>query len=80
MRMQFTMVINGQENLEKKFQEALDHNPGLHMHMIRSFGSTVMMALGLKESDNVIIESFRAGKIPDAPPPVEQVKEKEVVN
>lgn len=80
MRMQFTMVIKGQETLEKKFEEALASNPGLHMDMIRSFGQTIMLALRLQQADGITIESFRAGKIPDEPvaPLVEE--EKKVVN
>ena len=78
MRMHFTLVIRGKENLEKKFEEAISQHPNLHMDLIRSFGQTIMTALRLNDSDEITIESFRAGKIADEPST--EPKEEKVVN
>lgn len=65
MKMHFTMIINGEDSVEKKFQDAIEKNPQLHMHLIQSFAHAVMMGLGLREEDNVNVCSFKVGKIPE---------------
>ena len=65
MRMHFTMVINGKETIETKFEEKVKSNPNLHMDLIRCMAHTIMLAFGLDEKDELSVESFRAGKIPD---------------
>lgn len=67
MKMHFSIVMAGENTLEEKFQESLKDNPNLHLELIRSFAQTIMLALRLKESDKISVESFRAGKIPEIP-------------
>lgn len=69
MKMHFTLVLKGEDTLQKKFEESLQANPSLHMDLIRSFGQVVMLAFRLNEADGISVESFRAGKMPDEPIP-----------
>lgn len=66
--MEFSILINGGESLEKKFKKAVQENQNLHMDLIRSFGHTIMMALRLSEEDKISIDGFRAGEVSEAPP------------
>jgi hypothetical protein len=65
MKMHFTIVINGKDSLEKKFEEQVNSNKDLHMGMIRCFAQTIMLALHLDQSDDISVESFIAAKIPE---------------
>lgn len=78
MKMQFTLVIQGEDSLEKKFEKSIIENPTLHMDLIRSFGQTIMLALRLNEDDKISVESFRAGKAPDAPSQETQKPENQI--
>lgn len=66
MKMHFTIVINGNDTLEKKFHEQVESNKNLHLGLIRCFSQSIMLALHLDESDNISIESFVAAKIPES--------------
>lgn len=79
MKMHFQIVIKGQDTLEQKFKKAVDENPTLHMDVIRSFAQTIMLALRLKEEDNISVESFRAGKVDEVPTENTQNEESAVV-
>ncbi len=74
MRMEFKLLISGGDSLKKKFSDALQANPTLHMDLIKWFGHSVMMTLRLGEEDKICIEGFRAGEIPDLPPITDQEK------
>lgn len=65
MKLKFTLVMAGKDTLEKKFEDAIEKNPALHMDIIRSFGQAIMLALRLNEADEITIESFRAAKLCD---------------
>ena len=65
--MHFSLVMEGQESFEKKFEQSLKDNPTLHMDLIKAFGHAVMMALRLNEEDKISIASFRAGKVNEQP-------------
>jgi hypothetical protein len=69
MKIQFNMVINGIDGIEKKFEDTIKENPDLHLDLIRSFAHTIMMAFRYGKEDNISIESFKAGRIVE--PPIE---------
>ena len=69
MKIQFNMIINGNEGIDKKFEDTIQQNPDLHLDLIRSFAHTIMMAFRFNKDDNISIESFKAGKLIE--PPVE---------
>lgn len=74
MKMQFNLVIKGNDSLEQKFKEALEQNPTLHLDLIRSFGQAIILGLRLKDDDGILIESFRASKIEEPQEPVVNVE------
>ncbi len=78
--MQFSMVIKGNETIEAKFQEALKRNPQVHMELVRVFGQAIMWAFQLNQADDVCIESFRGGRIPEEPVAIDPNVEKKVDN
>ncbi len=63
MRMEFKILIRGEESLRSKFKETLTNNPNLHLDLMRAFGNSIMMALRLNEGDNITIDGFRAGEV-----------------
>lgn len=63
MKMQFNMVIQGNETLEKKFYDSIQKNPKIQTGLIQGFGQTIILGLGLDETDNISIVSFRVGRI-----------------
>ena len=67
MKLQFSMIVAGEDSLEKKFHDRLNENPHLHMELIKGFAQILMLGLGLNQNDNIVIESFRAGKITENP-------------
>ncbi len=69
MRLQFTLVVKGNDNLKKKFEETIQTHATFHMDLIQSFGQSIMLGLRLNTDDEISIESFRAGQIPDDPIP-----------
>lgn len=78
MKMQFTMVLQGKETLEDKFKEAIQHNPQIHMDLIRGMAQIIMLGLRLNEEDGISVESFRASKIEEPisepiPGPVKEI-------
>ena len=77
MRMEFKILMKGEESFKKKFEDALKVNPNLHMDFIRAFAHTVMMALRLSEEDKISVDAFRAGEVPDSGPVTEEEKEAE---
>lgn len=78
MKMQFTIVLKGEEVLEKKFQKAIEEKPELNVHLVSAFGQILALAFGFAHSDNVCIESFRAAKVDESalpPTPQPEIKE-----
>jgi hypothetical protein len=69
MRLQFNLVVKGNDNLTKKFEETIQNHPTFHIDLIQAFGQSIMLALRLTKEDEISIESFRAGQIPDDPIP-----------
>jgi hypothetical protein len=63
MKIQFQMIIKGEEGIEKKFEDTLKEHPTIHLDLIRSFAHAVMMAFRYGEKDNITIETFKAGKL-----------------
>jgi len=63
MKMHFTMVLNGEYSMDHKFKEALAKNPELHMELIQGMFHVLMMCFGWRQTDNITVESFRAGKM-----------------
>lgn len=77
MKIEFKLLMSGEDSLKKKFHETLEKNPNLHMDLIRSFGQAVMLALRLDESDKIVIDGFRAGEVRNETIPLEN-SQKEV--
>lgn len=75
MKMQFNLIINGNESLGKKFEKEITTNANLNMDLVRSFGQTIMLAFRLSEEDQISIESFRAGRINEEIPEIIEKKE-----
>ena len=65
MKIHFSLVVKGEESFGQKFEKTLQENPHVHMDLIRAIGQTVMLAFRLNDDDKIIIDSFRAGKIPE---------------
>ena len=63
MRYHFTMVINGEDSLKDKIEEAIKTHPKIHVDLIKSFAQAVMLAFHLSDEDNIRIESFTAGRL-----------------
>lgn len=71
MKMFFNIFVGGENSLEEKFQKALNENPNLSLSLVQGFGQVLMLALRLGKEDNLTIEGFKAGKVP------EQIEENE---
>lgn len=65
MKYHFTMVVNGEDTLKTKIEEAIKNHPKIHVDLIKSFAQAIMLAFHLSEDDNIRIESFTAGRIPE---------------
>ena len=63
MKMHFTMVLQGEDIIEQKFKAAIENNPELHMDLIRGIAQLLMMGFNWKHADNIMVESFRCGKV-----------------
>lgn len=63
MKFQFTLGIEGNESIEKKFKDAMEDNPQIHVELIKAFANAIMLGLRIKPEDNLVVTSFRAGKI-----------------
>ncbi len=63
MKVRFQLVIEGGESLDEKLKKALQEDPTLHLELIRSFGCAVMMALRLKEHDNISVTHFNISRM-----------------
>ena len=70
MKFQFSLGIEAEESIEKKFKDAMEDNPHIHVELIKAFANAIMLALRIKPEDNLVVTSFRAGKI-------EETKEEE---
>lgn len=68
MRMQFTITLKGEDTIDQKFRKSLTEHPTIQMDLIRAFSQALMMAFRLDDSDKVIIDSFKGGRIPDEQP------------
>lgn len=64
MRLQFNLIVSGNQNLKNKFEQTISENPRLYMDLIQSFGQSVMLCFRLNSEDEISIESFKAGEIP----------------
>lgn len=75
MRLYFDLKIQGNETLEKKFFAMANNNPNLNMDLVRAFANIIVLAFGVQPSDEMVIESFKAGKLAeiDAKPPQNKV-------
>lgn len=74
MKMFFNLLVGGENSLEEKFQKAMNENPNLSLSIVQGFGQVLMLALRTDKEDNLTIEGFKAGKIP------EEEKEKKIDN
>jgi hypothetical protein len=63
MKIQFNMVINGKDQIEKKFEDTIKENPDIHMDLIKSFAHAVMMAFRFNKDDEISVNSFRGSKV-----------------
>ncbi len=66
-RMTFIITIKGEDSLENKFETVLKEKPNLHMDFIKAIATIIMQQLNIDKSDDMIVESFRAGIMPDLP-------------
>jgi hypothetical protein len=65
MKLQFTLVINGGESLERKFENSIKSNPDLNLNLVQGFGQILTLAFGFNVADGITVDSLRVCKIPD---------------
>lgn len=62
MSFRFQMIIDGEQSLEEKLKKALDEHPTLHVDLVKCFVSAIILALKIKDEDNLSIERFSISK------------------
>lgn len=62
-RMQFNLVIEGDENLENLFLKSVQEYPNMQKDLIHAMGHAILMALRLQQKDNISIVGFNCGFI-----------------
>lgn len=68
MKMQFSFVIQGSSDLEKRFIDKMNEEPLAQMNIIHGFGNLIALALNAKQEDNLCLVGFNAGKIAEDGP------------
>lgn len=71
-KMNFNFVISGEGDFDKKFHEALNRCPHKNVDLVRAIGSALMLAFEWSQKDNVSFDSFKAGKIEEVQPPIQE--------
>ena len=66
MKFQFSIGISGNDSIEQKFKDAMEDNPQIHIEFVKAFSQAIIMALRIKPEDNLVVESFRAGKVEES--------------
>lgn len=64
MKMHFILVVEGEDTLKTKLEDAIKNNPNLHQEMIVGFCKTVFFSLNVEGSDEFKVIKFRAAEIP----------------
>jgi hypothetical protein len=70
MKMQFKMIIEGNDSMEEKFLKTLQENPDAQMDLIRANIHLIMLAFRWGKDENICLESYNAGKIPQEEIPI----------
>jgi hypothetical protein len=65
MRLAFTLVIKGDKRLEEKLRYAIENNHRLHTELIENFLAAIVRKLNIKTEDDISIENFKAGILPE---------------
>lgn len=68
MKMQFSFVIQGSDDLEKRFLDKMNKMPNMQMNIIQGFGNLVSLALDATPADNLSLIGFNAGRINEEKP------------
>jgi hypothetical protein len=63
MIVEVKMSMKGNEGLKKKFEETVKNNPQIHMELLNSFGSAMVLAFNLKKEDEITVNSFRLAEV-----------------
>jgi hypothetical protein len=75
MRYQFNLTLQGEDSIEKKFNESLEKHPTVQMELLRCFTQAIILAFKYDAKDHLCVESFITGKLSgeaEKPQPVEQ--------
>lgn len=66
MKMCFAITVEGEESVEKKFQELIT-TPGFDIGFISQFFKVIIQSLKLEQADNIAVIAFNATRIDPSP-------------
>lgn len=65
--MQFSFIIQGSDELEKRFIDKMNTIPNMQMNLIHCFGNLLALTLDATPNDNLALIGFNASRLNEEP-------------
>jgi hypothetical protein len=68
MKLEFTLIIDGDSAIGKKLEDSVKNLPHLRSHLMTTIFQAIMVSLRLSEKDEVSIDTFRVKILDESKP------------